>query len=180
MAFTTTLNASEASNCNERITKVSDTFCEQIIRKEALEIDWGVFNSALTLKEGFSKKQNPKEIIVAELSLRNKKDSLNSISKNHFGLKSYEWPKPKILDRSFEAAVGSLDLDGKRDVRYCTLYEIDNIVQLPDSLPHYQLDALTHFSNAFLGTISATEFHSTSNLNSKLCSHLLRLVSGST
>jgi len=179
ITFTTVAGASEASHCGESIADTyDDTFCEQTARHAALEIDWGVFSTASFAKEGLTDKQDAKEIVLAERSLDKNIVKPDERSYNFDDIKTYEWLKPKIIDRSFEAAVNLLDLDGKRDLRSCTLYEIKNLSQVSSSLPKYQLEAMLYFSNAQLGAVTTLEVNSTSNLNSKSCNQLLHLVLG--
>lgn len=178
VTFTTALGASEASHCGESIADTFDTFCEQTARHAALEIDWSVFNTASFAKEALTDKKEVKEIVVAELSLNKNIYKHDERSDNFEDIKTYEWPKPKILDRSYEAAVNLLDPDGKRDLRSCALYEIKNLSQISSSLPKYQLKAMLDFFNAHLGAVTTIEINSTSGLNSKSCNQFLNLVLG--
>ena len=124
ITFTTALGASEKSHCGESFADTFDTFCEQTARHAALEINWSVFNTASFAKRGLIAKKDAKEIVIAELSLNKNIYKHDERSDNFDDIKTYEWPKPKILDRSYEAAVNLLDLDGKRDLRSCALHEI--------------------------------------------------------
>ena len=178
VTFTTALGASEASHCGESIADTFDTFCEQTARHAALEINWSVFNTAPVAKKGLIAKKDAKEIVVAELSLNKNIYKPEERSDNFDDIKTYEWPKPKILDRSYEVAVSLLDLDGKRDLRSCALYEIKNLSQVSSSLPKYQLEAMLDFFNAHLGAVTTIEVNSTSGLNSKSCNQFLNLVLG--
>lgn len=178
VTFTSILRASEATQCKESTSDVFDIFCEQTARHTALEIDWEVFNTASLAKDGFVTKQDAKETAIAELSLNNGIYKPEESSYKDNNIKYYGWPKPKILDRSYETALNFLDLDGQRDLRSCTLFELKNLSQVSDSLPKYQLEAMLDFSNAHLGAVATVEVNSTSDLNSKLCGQLLRLVLG--
>ena len=175
ITFTTALGASEKSHCGESIADTFDTFCEQTARHAALEIDWSVFNTASFAKEGLT---DAEEIVVAELFLNKNLFKPDERSDNFDDIKTYEWPKPKILDRSYEVAVNLLDLDGKRDLRSCALHEIKNLSQVSSSLPKYQLEAMLDFFNAHLGAVTTIEVNSTSGLNSKSCNQFLNLVLG--
>ncbi len=178
VTFTSILRASEATQCKESTSDVFDIFCEQTARHIALEIDWEVFNTASLAKDGFVTKKDAKETAIAELSLNNGIYKPEESSYKDNNIKYYGWPKPKILDRSYETALNFLDLDGQRDLRSCTLFELKNLSQVSDSLPKYQLEAMLDFSNAHLGAVATVEVNSTSDLNSKLCGQLLRLVLG--
>ena len=178
VTFTSILRASEATQCKESTSDVFDIFCEQTARHIALEIDWEVFNTASLAKDGFVTKKDAKETAIAELSLNNGIYKPEESSYKDNNIKYYGWPKPKILDRSYETALNFLDLAGQRDLRSCTLFELKNLSQVSDSLPKYQLEAMLDFSNAHLGAVATVEVNSTSDLNSKLCGQLLRLVLG--
>ena len=61
------------------------------------------------------------------------------------------WPRPKILNRYFENAIASLDLNGKEDLKYCM--SIKNAPLLPDSskVSAHQVIAAISFSKINFG-----------------------------
>ena len=178
LGIKTTLSASETSSCVVSITDDFDTFCEQTSRNASLAIDWGILNRSSLAKEVLMDKKDASEIIIAKITQKNSTASSEETSHDFDEIKSHKWPRPKILNRSYEAAVTFLDLNGKKDLRSCTLYEMENLSDFSKSLPSHQLDAMLHFSNTHLGAIGAVELNSKSDLNSKSCKQLLNLVLG--
>ena len=178
LGMKTTLNASETSHCLVSITDNYDTFCEQAARNASLAIDWGVLNRNSRAKERLIDKKVVNKIIIAEISPENNTGSSGDTSDDNDERKLHKWPRPKTLNRSFEATVTLLDLDGKKDLRSCALYGMENLSDFSKSLPSHQLNAMLHFSNTHLGATGAVELNSKSDLNSKSCKQLLNLVLG--
>ena len=177
-AHTTALNASGYNDCIGRITDNFDTFCEQTSRHASLEIDWSFLENISIANKTLKEKQITKEIIIAELSGINNTANIENTVHKLAAMKSHQWPRPKILDRSYEVAVNSLDLDGKRDLRSCTLQEMENLSKISESLPTHQLNAILNFSNTHLKGDSSIKANSGSSLNSKSCKQLLSLILG--
>ena len=177
-AHTTALYASGDNECIDRITDNFDTFCEQTSRHASLEIDWSFLENVSIANKTLKEKQITKEIIIAELSGINNTANIENTVHKLAAMKSHQWPRPKILDRSYEVAVNSLDLDGKRDLRSCTLQEMENLSKISESLPTHQLNAILNFSNTHLKGDSSIEANSESSLNSKSCKQLLSLILG--
>ena len=177
-AHTTTLNSSEGNDCIGRIIDNFDTFCEQTSRHASLEIDWSFLENISIANKTPEEKHITREIIIAELSEKNNAANIENTAHKLAATKLHHWPRPKILDRSYEVAVNSLDLDGKRDLRSCTLQEMENLSTISESLPTHQLNAILNFSNIHLKGDSSIEANSEFSLNSKSCKQLLSLILG--
>ena len=64
------------------------------------------------------------------------------------------WPRPKALNRSFELAVNSLDIKGKKDLISCAIMQTSEDVVNELGWETHQIDADITFSNQKL-----PEFH---------------------
>ena len=164
-------NATEA-HCKHQKLDQLDNFCEQTARHEYLEKTWGILNFALD-KEQIKLQYKPtKSTIIKELFENKTTEMLD-------GNLPIKWPRPKIITRHFETAVASLDIDGKKDLKSCTMHGlIDNKEVL--NTPEHQLKAIIYFSNASFRDLQTSNITLNSSLSLRSCTQLINLVLGKT
>ena len=61
--------------------------------------------------------------------------------------RDHNWPRPKALNRSFELAVNSLDIKGKKDLISCAIMQTSEDVVNELGWETHQIDAVISFSN---------------------------------
>ena len=90
------------------------------------------------------------------------------------------WPRPKVLNRSFEFAVNSLDLNGKRDLKSCTILQKSRSLASELASDAHQLDAIIHFSNHKLSGVELPTHGSKEKHTLRDCESLFGLILGKT
>ena len=103
----------------------------------------------------------------------------NKSSKNLHDTSTNNWPRPKVINRYFETAVASLDIDGKNDLETCAKHGLLNDNQVIDA-PEHQLTAIINFSQANLKELTTANANSNSEFSLRSCTQLINLVLGNT
>ena len=90
------------------------------------------------------------------------------------------WPRPKVLNRSFEFAVNSLDLNGKRDLKSCTILQKSSSLPSKFAWNAHQVDAIIHFSSHKLSGVELSTHRSKAKHTLQDCESLFALILGKT
>ena len=165
--------------CLEKKTDLTNNFCEQSTRHLALENNFSLIDSMfpktetkvsnkLLIEQFFA--VEPKE----EIEVLSNEDNLSVELKPNF----VNWPRPKALNRSFEVAVNSLDLNGKRDLKSCTILQKSETLDSKMGWDAHQMDAIIHFSNNKLSEIKLSTHKSKLKHTLKDCEDLFGLILG--
>ena len=109
-----------------------------------------------------------------EIEVLSNEDNLSFELKPNF----VNWPRPKALSRSFELAVNSLDLNGKRDLKSCTILQKNETLDSKMGWDALQMDAIIHFSNHKLSEIKLSTHKSKLKHTLKDCEDLFGLILG--
>ena len=171
--------ANDGGLCLETKRDLANNLCEQNARHLALESNFslidGIFPKAetkvsikLPTSQFFA--VEPKE----EIELLSNEDNLVFELKPNF----VNWPRPKVLNRSFEVAVNSLDLNGKRDLKSCTILQKSGALVSEMGWDAHQVDAIVHFSNQKLSEIKLFTHKSKLKHTWQECEGLFDLILG--
>ena len=140
--------------CLETKTDLTNNLCEQNARQLALDSNFSIMDSMIPKVE--TKVLNRpliKQLFVAEtkdeIEVLSNQDKLASKFQSTF----VNWPRPKVLNRNFEVAVNSLDLNGKRDLKSCTNLQKNESLASELAWDVHQVDAIIHFSNHKLSEV---------------------------
>lgn len=158
--------------CIEKHLNSDDTFCEQTARHEALEQTWDLLNMVMDKKEEISQFQPVNDTSTKALFDNKTAKTLNDTL-------TINWPRPKIIDRHFETAVASLDIDGKKDLKSCAKHGLLKDTQVIGT-PKHQLQAIIYFSRANLKEIMTPNANLNSEYSLISCTQLINLVLGNT
>jgi hypothetical protein len=109
-----------------------------------------------------------------EIEVLSNEDNLSFELKPNF----VNWPRPKALNRSFEVAVNSLDLNGKRDLKSCTILQKSETLVSKMGWDAHQMDAFIQFSNHKLSEIKLSTHKSKLKHTLKDCEDLFGLILG--
>ncbi len=90
------------------------------------------------------------------------------------------WPRPKALNRSFELAVNSLDIKGKKDLISCAIMQTSEGLVNELGWETHQIDAVISFSNQKLPEFNFSTLRLASKHTLQGCQNLLSLVLGRT
>ena len=175
----TTAFANGGSLCLETKTDLSNNLCEQNARQLVLDSNFAIMDSMfpktetkvsnkLLIEQFFA--VEPKE----EIEVLSNEDNLSVELKPNF----VNWPRPKALNRSFEVAVNSLDLNGKRDLKSCTILQKSETLDSKMGWDAHQMDAIIHFSNHKLSEIKLSTQKSKLKHTLKDCEDLFGLILG--
>ena len=175
----TTAFASGGSLCLETKTDLTNNLCEQNARQLVLDSNFSIMDSMfpktetkvsnkLLIEQFFA--VEPKE----EIEVLSNEDNLSFELKPNF----VNWPRPKALNRSFEIAVNSLDLNGKRDLKSCTILQKSETLDSKMGWDAHQMDAIIHFSNHKLSEIKLSTHKSKLKHTLKDCEDLFGLILG--
>ena len=165
--------------CLEKKTDLTNNLCEQNARHLALENNFSLIDNMfpktetkvsnkLLIEQFFA--VEPKE----EIEVLSSEDNLSFELKPNF----VNWPRPKSLNRSFEVAVNSLDLNGKRDLKSCTILQKSETLDSKMGWDAHQMDAIIHFSNHKLSEIKLSTHKSKLKHTLKDCEDLFGLILG--
>ena len=165
----TTTNATETP-CKHQKLNEFDTFCAQTARQEYLEKTWDFLRMVPESKESKLQIKPIRETITKEIN------KTMEILDNNLPVK---WPRPKTITRYFETAVASLDTDGKKDLKSCTMHGLVNSNQALN-IPDHQLQALIHFSDTNFKEIKTSNSTLNSSFSLESCNRLINLVLGRT
>lgn len=158
--------------CTEKKSDRANTFCEQTARHEALEQTWDLLKMVMDIKKEKSQFQPTDDTITKVLYYNKSSENLHDTSTNN-------WPRPKVINRYFETAVASLDIDGKNDLETCAKHGLLNDSQVIDA-PEHQLTAIINFSQANLKELTTANANSNSEFSLRSCTQLINLVLGNT
>jgi hypothetical protein len=158
--------------CIEQKLSSGDTFCEQTARHEALEQTWDLLNIVMDKREEKSQFQPTTDSSTKALYG-------NKTAETLYDTLTINWPRPKFIDRHFETAVASLDIDGKKDLKSCAKHGLLNDNQVIGT-PEHQLQAVIYFSRANLKEIMTPNATLNSGYSLRLCTQLINLVLGNT
>ena len=138
--------ASSSATCTHQDINKKNNLCEQNERHLVLEDNLKILTTLPHRNiEVIEEPTSGEEVLIETTHIKNySSDVLKStISKP---LDFDVWPRPKILNRYFEDAIASLDLNGKEDLKYCM--SIKDAPLLPDSskVSAHQVIAAISFS----------------------------------
>ena len=177
----TTAFANGGGICPEDKTDFTNNLCEQNARQLALDSNFSLMDSMFPKAETKVLdrpliKQLFAEETKEEIEILSKEDNLASELEPTF----VNWPRPKVLNRSFEFAVNSLDLNGKRDLKSCTILQKSS--SLPDKFAWnaHQVDAIIHFSSHKLSGVELSTNRSKAKHTLQDCESLFALILGKT
>ena len=167
--------------CLETKTDLTNNLCEQSARQLALESNFSIIDSMFPKAE--TKAVNG--LLIEQLFAAESKEELEILSIEGILASELEpnfvnWPRPKVLNRSFEFAVNSLDLNGKRDLKSCTILQKSRSLASELASDAHQLDAIIHFSNHKLFGVELSAHRSKIKHTMKDCDSLFGLILGKT
>ena len=175
----TTAFATGGGICRETKADLTNNLCEQNARQLALDSNFSILDSMFP--KGETKvldrpliKQRFAAETKEEIEILYSEDNLAS----EFGSNFVKWPRPKVLNRSFEFAVNSLDLNGKRDLKSCTILQKSSSLASELSLDVHQLDAILQFSNHKLSGVELSTHRSKAKHTLQDCESLFGLILG--
>ena len=165
--------------CLEKKTDLTNNLCEQSARHLALENNFSLIDSMFPKVE--TKVSN--KLLIEQFFAVEPKEEIEVLSNEDnlsFELKPnlVNWPRPKAVNRSFEVAVNSLDLNGKRDLKSCTILQKSETLVSKMGWDAHQMDAFIHFSNHKLSEIKLSTHKSKLKHTLKDCEDLFGLILG--
>ena len=175
----TTAIANSGSLCLETNTDLTNNLCEQNARHLALENNFSLIDSMFPKAE--TKLSN--RLLIKQLFAAETKEEIGVLSNEAHLASEFEpnfenWPRPKVLSRSFEFAVNSLDLRGKKDLKSCSLLQKSGILVSEMGWDAHQVDAIIHFSNHNLSGIELSTQRSKLKHTLQDCESLFGLILG--
>ena len=175
----TTAIANSGSLCLETNTDLTNNLCEQNARHLALENNFSLIDSMFPKAETkVLDRPLIKQFFAAEtkeeIEILSDEDNVAS----EFDSTFVNWPRPKVLNRSFEFAVNSLDLNGKRDLKSCTILQKSETLGSKMGWDAHQMDAIIHFSNRKLSKIKLSTHEPKLKHTLKDCEDLFGLILG--
>ena len=177
----TTAFANGGGLCLETKTDLTNNFCEQNARQLALDSNFLLIDSMFPKAE--TKVSN--KLLIGQFFAAEPKEEIEVLSNEDnlaFELKTnfVNWPRPKVLSRRFEFAVNSLDLNGKRDLKSCTILQESGALVSEMGWDAHQVDAIVHFSNQKLSEIKLFTHKSKPKHTWQDCEGLFGLILGET
>ena len=171
--------ANGVGRCPETNTDLTNNLCEQNARQLALDSNFSIMDSMFPKVETkVSNRPLIKQLFAAEateeIEVLYKEDNLVFEFETPF----VNWPRPKVLNRSFEFAVNSLDLNGKRDLKSCTNLQESESLASELAWDAHQLDAILHFSNHKLSGVDLSTHRSQAKRTLQDCESLFGLILG--
>ena len=173
--------ASNESNCLDENLDLTNNLCEQNARHLMLENNLSLVNKMFEKAEA----KIPTTPIMKQLIATEAKEEIE-LTYNEETIvprlvPDFEsWPRPKVLSRSFELAVNSLDTNGKKDLLSCAIMQTNGDSAKIMGWNTRQIDAIIQFSNRKFSGVNL----STKNLPSKHtpqeCKILFSLILGKT
>ena len=173
--------ASNANYCLKEDLDTTNNLCEQSARHLALENNLS-FVDKIFLKDELEKPSNPimEHVIPVrigeEIEITSKETILDTKMKPNLN----NWPRPKALNRSFELAVNSLDIKGKKDLISCAIMQTSEGLVNQLGWETHQIDAVISFSNQKLPEFNFSTHRLASKHTLQGCQNLLSLVLGKT
>ena len=167
--------------CLENKADLTNNICEQNARQLALDSNFSIMDSMFPKAEtkvldGALIKQLFAAEIKEEIDVLSNEDNLVSEFESPF----MNWPRPKVLNRSFEFAVNSLDLNGKRDLKSCTILQKSGSLASDLAWDAHQVDAIIHFSNHNLSGVELSTNGTKLKHTLQHCESLFGLILGKT
>ena len=177
----TTAFANSGDLCLETKTDLTNNFCEQNARQLALDSNFLLMDSMFPktqtkVLDGPLIKQLFAIETKEEINILSNEDNLTSEIDSPF----VNWPRPKVLNRSFEFAVNSLDLNGKKDLKSCTILQKSKSLASYLAWDAHQVDAIIHFSNHKLSEVELSAHGSKAKHTLQDCESLFGLILGKT
>ena len=177
----TTAFANSGDLCLETKTDLTNNFCEQNARQLALDSNFLLMDSMFPktqtkVLDGPLIKQLFAIETKEEINILSNEDNLTSEIDSPF----VNWPRPKVLNRSFEFAVNSLDLNGKKDLKSCTILQKSKSLASDLAWDAHQVDAIIHFSNHKLSGVELSTHGSKAKHTLQDCESLFGLILGKT
>ena len=175
----TTALANGGGLCLKTKTDLTNNLCEQNARQLALDSNFLLIDSMFPKAE--TKVSN--KLLIGQLFAAEPKEEIEVLSNEDnlaFELKTnfVNWPRPKVLSRKFEFAVNSLDLNGKRDLKSCTILQESGALVSEMEWDAHQVDAIVHFSNHKLSEIKLSTHKSKLKHTWQDCEGLFSLILG--
>ena len=173
--------ASNGNRCLNEDLDITNNLCEQNARHLALENNLS-FVDKIFLKDELEKPSNPimEQVIPVrmdeEIEITSKETILDTKMKPNLN----NWPRPKALNRSFELAVNSLDIKGKKDLISCAIMQTSEGLVNELGWETHQIDAVISFSNQKLPEFNFSTHRLASKHTLQGCQNLLSLVLGRT
>ena len=173
--------ANNGNHCLKEDLDITNNLCEQSARHLALENNLS-FVDKIFLKDELEKPRNPimEHVIPVrmgeEIEITSKETILDTKMKPNLN----NWPRPKALNRSFELAVNSLDIKGKKDLISCAIMQSSEGLVNEIEWETHQIDAVISFSNQKLPEFKLSNHRVASEHTSQGCQNLLSLVLGKT
>ena len=173
--------ASNGNHCFKEDLDITNNLCEQSARHLALENNLS-FVDKIFLKDELEKPSNPimEHVIPVrmgeEIEITSKETILDTKMKPNLN----NWPRPKALNRSFELAVNSLDIKGKKDLISCAIMQTSEGLVNELGWETHQIDAVISFSNQKLPEFNFSTHRLASKHTLQGCQNLLSLVLGKT
>jgi hypothetical protein len=177
----TTAFANGGGLCQETKTDLPNNFCEQNARQLALDSNFSIMDSMFPKTETkVLDRSLIKQLFAAEtneeIEILSNEDNLASDIESTF----VNWPRPKVLNRSFEFAVNSLDLNGKKDLKSCTILQKSKSLASDLAWDAHQVDAIIHFSNHKLSGVELSTQGFKAKHTLQDCESLFGLILGKT
>ena len=177
----TTVFANDRGLCLETKTDLTNNICEQNARQVALDSNFFLMASMFPKAET----KGVDTPLIKQLFAAETKEEIEVLYKEDNLVYEFEspfvnWPRPKVLNRSFEFAVNSLDLKGKRDLKSCTNLQKSGILDSLLAWDEHQVDAIIHFSNHKLSGVELSTRRSESKHTLQDCESLFGLILGKT
>ena len=167
--------------CLETNTDLTNNLCEQNERQLALISNFSIMDSMFPKVERKVSNRPPiKQLFATETKEEINVPSYEDNSDPEFETPFVNWPRPKVLNRSFEFAVNSLDLKGKRDLKSCTNLKKIGILDSVLAWDEHQVDAIIHFSNHKLSGVKIPTYKSKEKHTLQECESLFGLILGKT
>ena len=167
--------------CLETKTDLTNNLCEQNARQLALNSNFSIIDSMFPKVERKVSNRPPiKQLFATETKEEINVPSYEDNSDPEFETPFVNWPRPKVLNRSFEFAVNSLDLKGKRDLKSCTNLQKSGISDSVLAWDEHQVDAIIHFSNHKLSGVELSTHGSKAKHTLQDCESLFGLILGKT
>ena len=173
--------ASNANYCLKEDLDTTNNLCEQSARHLALENNLS-FVDKIFFKDELEKPSNPimEHVIPVrmgeEIEITSKETIIDTKMKPNLN----NWPRPKALNRSFELAVNSLDIEGKKDLISCAIMQTSEGLVNELGWETHQIDAVISFSNQKLPEFKFSTHRLASKHTLQGCQNLLSLVLGRT
>ena len=173
--------ASNESKCLDENLDLTNNLCEQNARHLMLENNLSLVNKMFEKAEA----KIPTTPIMKQLIATEVKEEIE-LTYNEETIvprlvPDFEsWPRPKVLSRSFELAVNSLDTNGKKDLLSCAIMQTSGDSAKTMGWNTHQIDAIIQFSNRKLSGVNLYNQNLPSKHTPQECKILFSLILGKT